>query len=154
MALPRTRSLSSIPPTVRPADPAARRIHRISIHSPSFVYWRLTKGRPGAPVPVLTLAAVGTAAETVAAATAAEVATAAAVGAATGQSSEAGSLDPACPPDLKVRPPKTHSDRSACRTSTRDARAAGISEATTAATARTVAAATTGSAPGKCTFSR
>ena len=46
-----------------------------------------------------------------------------------------------------------YSDRSACSTSTRDARAAGISDATTAAPMSTAAAPSTGSAPGSCTFS-
>ena len=44
-----------------------------------------------------------------------------------------------------------YSDRSACMTSTRDARAAGISDATTAATISTAAAPTTGSTPGSGT---
>ena len=48
-------------------------------------------------------------------------------------------------------PALTHSDRSACMTSTRAARAAGSTDATTAATRRMTAAATTGSVPGICT---
>ena len=43
-----------------------------------------------------------------------------------------------------------YSDRSACSTSTREARAAGISDAMTAAPIRTAAAPSTGSAPGSC----
>ena len=45
----------------------------------------------------------------------------------------------------------SYSDRSACSTSTREARAAGISDATMAAATSTTAAPTTGSAPGICT---
>ena len=45
----------------------------------------------------------------------------------------------------------SYSDRSACRTSTRDARMAGMSDATIAAPMSTIAAPITGSAPGNCT---
>ena len=43
-----------------------------------------------------------------------------------------------------------YSDPSACTTSTREARAAGISDATTAALMSTAAAPSTGRAPGSC----
>ena len=49
--------------------------------------------------------------------------------------------------------PGAHSVRSACMTSTRAARAAGISDATTAATSSTAADATIGIAPGSVTLS-
>ena len=45
----------------------------------------------------------------------------------------------------------SYSDRSAWMTSTRDARAAGISEASTAAATRSTPAPTSGSIPGSCT---
>ena len=47
-----------------------------------------------------------------------------------------------------------HSDLSACRTSTWDARAAGVNEATSAALTRTPAAPSVVSTPGTRTFSR
>jgi hypothetical protein len=46
-----------------------------------------------------------------------------------------------------------YSDRSAWSTSTRDARAAGINDATTAAQTSTAAATTIGTGPGRRTFS-
>jgi len=49
---------------------------------------------------------------------------------------------------------RPYSDRSACSTSTRDARAAGISDATIAALMSTAAAPLKGSAPGSCTVSK
>ena len=45
----------------------------------------------------------------------------------------------------------SYSDRSACRTSTRAARMAGMSEAMAAAPMSTIAAPITDSAPGRCT---
>ena len=45
----------------------------------------------------------------------------------------------------------SYSDRSACRTSTRDARVAGMSDATAAAPMSTIAAPIVDNAPGSCT---
>ena len=53
-----------------------------------------------------------------------------------------------------VRHGTFYSERSACTTSTRDARAAGISDATTAAPMSTAAAPSTGSTPGNSTWSK